>query len=359
MRSNTIIALRAVLAMLAFVACPHMTAQTVITHIHNGLRFGDKVQKQQVEYVRPGEDGEECVWDFTNLHMLKPYPIEYLCDSDSTTIYELSPVQINKYSLRTDTLQLTGYETPLQRVDYTAPIVQLAYPFAYGSSLTAPYHGTGTYCKTHLIDHQGITDIEAEATGTLILSEGDTLRNTIRLHTLRTGSLYMYHENDSTDEARSRTKQEIEERYQWYARGYRYPLLETVSTSYYKDMDMVSCIQKAYCYAPDLQRTLHDEQNDSIIRIDSIANVQVADIFHYRVETIGNQVKLSYSLDEDANITIIVCNHRGMAYRRRSFAMPAGTGLEQNIDCSGLIPDTYILYLNVNGKVYSEKINVK
>lgn len=188
------------------------------------------------------------------------------------------------------------------------------------------------------------------------MDTSDTIPNVIRIHSIRSGAVFMHLENDSTDEAKSRIKQEIEERYQWYARGYRYPLLETVSTSYYKDMDLVSCIQKAYCYAPDSQRTLHDEQNDSIIRIDSIANVQAADIFHHEVETIGNQVKLSYSLDEDANITIIVCNHRGMAYRRRSFAMPAGTGYEQSIDCSGLSPDTYILYINVNGKIYSEKI---
>lgn len=341
-----------------FVVCQFSVAQNSLSNELNRIRIGDRFFKTQINYITPGNSGEDITWDFSNILQQKEYQIDFCCDSDSVVIFEFTPDRINKYSTDKNTLFLIGIENPLEKIDYTVPIKYLKYPFSYGDSFVSPYSGTGTYCKMHSIETSGNIDVEADGLGSLILSDEDTIPNVIRIHSIRSGAVFMHLENDSTDEAKSRIKQEIEERYQWYARGYRYPLLETVSTSYYKDMDLVSCIQKAYCYAPDSQRTLHDEQNDSIIRIDSIANVQVADIFHYKVETIGNQVKLSYSLDEDANITIIVCNHRGMAYRRRSFAMPAGTGYEQSIDCSGLSPDTYILYINVNGKIYSEKIKI-
>lgn len=343
-----------------FLAVCHMAfPQTSVSYDFNAIRVGDNVCKDQIAYLHSANSGKDVTWDFSNMQRQKRYQIDFYCDSDSVIIFELTPDRINKYSADKNALLLVGIENPLEKIDYSEPVKYLEYPFSYGDSFVSPYSGKGTYCKTHNIETSGNIDVEADGAGALILSDEDTISNVIRIHSIRSGAVFMHLDNDSTDEAKSRIKQEIEERYQWYARGYRYPLLETVSTSYYKDMDLVSCIQKAYCYAPELQRTLHDEQNDSIQRIDSISNVQIADIFHYKVETIGNQVKLSYSLDEDANITIVVCNHRGMAYRRRSFAMPAGSGYMQNIDCSGLRPDTYILYLNVNGKIYSEKIETR
>jgi hypothetical protein len=48
----------------------------------------------------------------------------------------------------------------------------------------------------------------------------------------------------------------------------------------------------------------------------------------------------------------------GMLYRRESFSMPAGEGYSKTVDCTGLLPGTYILYLNVNGKVYTEKVKL-
>lgn len=341
------------------IANTSVCAQTGISFENNGIRVGDSIPKQQVEYFYVDETGEDVVWDISELELVRPYIVQFFTDPDSIDIRELTPEHINTYAFREDTLMLIGSETSLEKICYSLPIPLLSYPFYYQDTFEAPYSGTGQYCQTHNVDKNGYINVEADSKGTLILNE-DTLRNTIRVHTIRTGATCMYDEDDSLETRTERMKQEIEERYQWYAKGYRYPILETISTSYYDDMDPISCIQKAFYYAPDLQSLLVDKTNEDIRYADSIAEAKINQpaIMQYTVTTSGSQITISYSLTEDARISILVCNQMGMLYRRESFSMPAGEGYSKTVDCSGLLPGTYILYLNVNGKVYTEKVKL-
>ena len=64
------------------------------------------------------------------------------------------------------------------------------------------------------------------------------------------------------------------------------------------------------------------------------------------------------TFDEDATIATIVANHMGLLSVYRQWTQEAGQGYSMQIDCSGLRPGIYILYINVNGKVYSEKVTL-
>ncbi len=360
MNIKNLMPLRALIAMATIIVSLYIHAQSV-THEYNGIRVGDLVEKHKTDPVSPGESGEDVLWDFSRLECLGKHAVEFFCDSDSVEICELEPAVINKYSFSADSLLMTGYENPLKKVSFSQPVMLMSYPFHYGDTFSAPYSGTGSYCSNLTIESSGMMEGEADGTGMLILPKGDTIRNVIRVHSIRTGGISMYLDTDSMSADRSRMKQEIEERYQWYGRGYRYPLLETSSISYYDDMTLVSCIQSSCLYSPDMQGNLHDEQNDSIQHADSLHDHQKAspDIITYTVSVSGSTVHVRYSLSEQASITALVCNHRGMTYRRSSCTMPAGDGYEMSIDCSGLTPDFYILYINVNGKAYSEKITIQ
>ena len=85
---------------------------------------------------------------------------------------------------------------------------------------------------------------------------------------------------------------------------------------------------------------------------------QAADIIHYQIEVHGNVLQMTYGLDEDATIATIVANRMGMVCVSRQWTQEAGQGYSAQIDCSGLRPGIYILYINVNGKVYSEKVTL-
>lgn len=69
---------------------------------------------------------------------------------------------------------------------------------------------------------KGKVAIQADGLGKLILSERDTLDNVLRVHTQTTTLMAMdvnYAEIDSIH-----PKQEIEDKYEWYYKGFRYPV---------------------------------------------------------------------------------------------------------------------------------------
>ena len=74
--------------------------------------------------------------------------------------------------------------------------------------------------------------------------------------------------------------------------------------------------------------------------------------------THGKTIHMTYDLDEGATITTVVANHRGMLFLGRQWTQEAGQDYSVQIDCNSLRPGVYILYVNVNGKVYSEKVTI-
>lgn len=342
-------------------------AQNIITFENNSPRCDDIIEKQQVSYVPSGDAGEGIVWDFSGVRVKNDLSNEFYCESDSTILFETTSNSINKYHVTNQELNLTGYETPYQSMIYNQPILQVAYPFSYGQVSVHDYSGMGKYCNTKGLQNTGNVRIEADATGIMYLSDSDTVNNVTRIHSIRSGAYGMCNIDDTTTLVRDNMKQEIEERYQWYALGYRYPVFETISISYYDNMELVSCKQTAYRYLPEMQRQLDDEDNERILQEeneklndnDNNDNDENIDILHYDVSVNGNTINLKYDLDKDANITILVCNYMGCTFKHMSFKATSGKGLETDIDCSGLSPDIYVLYINVNGKIYNEKINLK
>lgn len=340
-----------------------LSAQGVIDYNQNTLRFDDVLDKQEVNYFPAGSSGENVIWDFRDIDFVDDYHVEYFCDSDSIVLTALEPEIMKKYVTNTDTLIYIGYETALQYMDYEKPIILMTYPFAYGSSISNPFRGEGVYCGTHILQNRGSFSVDADAYGSIYLPEGDTIKNVLRIHTIKGGSVNMNILNDTTVFDPDNLKQEIEERYQWYARGYRYPLFETVSTTNYNNMNPVSNLQKAYCYLPGDQRLLRDSLNEDIAYNDSIQEARriaaEKDIINYDVEVNGSHVTIKYDLTEHASVNSLVCNQMGFVFQRHSVSNDAGSGYQINLDCSGLRQGVYILYLNVNGKIYNEKVNIK
>ena len=68
-----------------------------ITLQYNGLRSGDEILKQQVDYKDPGRDGENVIWDFGKLKSI----------NDEYSLVYSSPVLQEKsyYVMGYDTIQ--------------------------------------------------------------------------------------------------------------------------------------------------------------------------------------------------------------------------------------------------------------
>lgn len=82
-------------------------------------------------------------------------------------------------------------------------------------------------------------------------------------------------------------------------------------------------------------------------------------IFHHSVTTTGKQLTISYSLNNTADITALVSDPMGIVYRQKKVHNDRGDGFAFTIDCGDLRRGQYVLYLNVNGIVYNEKLSIK
>lgn len=333
-------------------------AQNVVTREHNMPCSGDEVSKEQVEFVDCGDSGENVFWNYCDVPVLKSdYKVCYSGDSVLTAI---TPNAIYRYLHDGAGLQFIGFENPLVIMDYNVPVTQVVYPMAYGDTVVSEFNGTGKYSNVYDVIRTGQILHEADAIGAMALIEGDTLRNVLRIHSVRTCAVQMNVDTAYVDTLKN-IKQEIEEQYTWYARGYRYPVFETLSRTTFDNMRPVSVYQTAFRCLPEEQRELADSLNEDIARKDSILGPghlppRPVVMTSRHVAVNGSTVTVSYDMEADAHVTFIVAGTAGMLYRKKELNCEKGTCHSTVIDCGGLRSGEYILYINVGGNVESEII---
>ena len=335
-----------------------LVAQNVLTGACNMPLAGDSICRQQIAYFPPGGYGVEQVWDFSGIEFMDDSQnIVFRCDTDATVLYAFEPERLFKYQMNRDSLLLMGQETALQVISYQPALTMLPLPCMYGDHTLQPFQGKGSYCMKYLLESNGTIETEADATGLICLIDEDTLRNVLRVHQILSSAIRQYLPDDTVIDLQN-TKQRIEEHYLWYARGYRYPVFETESITIFNNMNPVSCQQRAYCALPSEQWHLRDSINQQILTADSLEHIRSMQppIIHYSVAKEGNDLILHYSLDADATINLLVCDKMGMVYRRECFTNVAGCTESYHVNCCGLKQGTYVLYLNVNGQIFNEKI---
>ena len=158
-------------------------AQTILSQATNMPQSGDSIAKELVEYVHVISDKEDAVWDFSDLEAQGTYYVKYDTIGGYLTAYDQR--ESLKYHLRNDSLFLTGYESSMVRMDYHRPLLSMPFNIQLGQSIISSYQGEGTYCGTH-----------SERT---ILSEKDTLRNTLCLYSVATESIRLNRDSCRND----------------------------------------------------------------------------------------------------------------------------------------------------------------
>lgn len=337
-------------------------AQNTLTKAKNLIRNGDIVNYHAMEYSYPIDKGKDVIWDFSDIDELDDeYPIAFIIDTLGNYIKNDDEGTFT-YSFFSDLLKQTKEENRLQRIVYHQPKLIMKYPLQFGDSLSLNFSGTGIYCGDHHVKVSGQVNIHADGVGTLILSKQDTLRNALRVYTLTTTSMAMAMDSLSLDTARIR--HEISERYDWYVRGYRYPLYSTLLCTSYSGLTPIASQRYAYCLRPnELSYVSNDIVNDSILHGDSINREKKRQaeksILHYSVDFYGRTISLNYKLDEDAEVTTILSSVMGIIFHQNRLSCKANDDVNIRFDCSSLQRGQYILYINVNGKIYNEKVNLE
>ena len=280
---------------------------------------------------------------------------------DSTGVVSvIEPGKISYYRTNLDSLILIGSESPMEKRDYVRKKISRTFPLEYNDSIKKRFRCEGVYCGDHPFREVGTTTVKVDGAGSIVLAENDTIRNVRRVHTIDTYSICMDINVAALDTAK--LTQIIDERYEWYLPESQYPIIENVTSTTYLNMDAIGTTKYAFCNLPEDKVVYYITPLDenATDEIDSSFDEEMAepDIIHYNIETKGGIVNITYDLDADATIGTIVASHMGMTYRHKEWTQKAGQGYSTHIDCNGLRKGTYILYINVNGKIYSEKVTL-
>ena len=289
------------------------------------------------------------------------------------------------YSQDRNTVDIIGSENFMELMSYDILETWLRFPMQVGDSVCGYFNGSGPYCERFFMRRYGTYKTKADVAGTLVLPKGDSLRNVIRLHTERyVGTITVpidtmlckipaFTVDSIVRHLAPDTAKVREDVYRWYAEGYRYPILEAKSLTF---CDSLLTEEMYYC-PPDMQRTLaNDEENEQIrTRLaeeerarwlasspdeDSNPKSRGKNGFTYNLPQDDNSdlVTINYSTDHATKMTALVTNALGYVYRRADQSCAVGNG-QATIDCSGLRRGQYILYINVDGEQYAEKVNLK
>ncbi|MEI7523181.1 MAG: T9SS type A sorting domain-containing protein [Mariniphaga sp.] len=278
-----------------------LTAQTVITYSNNGLIPGDSYNFKEIQFPDPGSAGPNQIWDFSKVQFTGKTPAGNLQSPaipkmDGIGDYNLSLLE-NGYDYFLDCtetdLQELGYVNSDLKITlkYSDPVVKMKYPFSFGASFTDHFIGIGTYSETNTIDFFGDHTVTADAYGTLILPDR-TIENTLRVKSVKTG---MQINMCGTADVNI-TK------YNWYANGYRYPVLSLTTVENHPNIGMPQITQTAF--------TNTQQPNKSITIPGVKAGIKAADPSKSNVTVVISpnpfNDKLTYQYDLGVSTTVSI-----------------------------------------------------
>lgn len=373
-------------------ACIFVTQQSIaqitITKENHSFTAGDRLQFLHVAFPKDYYLEEEHLWDFFRMQSLEKVTSQRYFKTGDSCLHRMACIEGDTryyYDIHGDTLLMSGYESPLVKMIYDEGEPLLHFPMHEGDVLEGYYHGRGMYCDRIALRNYGHCHTEAITSGRMLIPEGDTLQNVLLLHTERiqgvqyvpdihsdslsvftTDSVHRHLMTDST------LVKLVNER--WYAQGYRYPILETRQIQTLQGEPLTET-QALYC-SPYAQSELDDEVNEGIRQqlIDtghhdrnqkstgtnrnSSDGQHVSPIQNTNVSINGTTINISFDLTADATVNALVCDISGMVYRSESLSGQAANSYQFSINCSGLHHGQYVLYLNVNGQVTGQTINL-
>ena len=330
------------------VGCFAVFAQGSISQKRNAYRPGDRIVKQQVEYIDPGRSGKQITWDFSRLNTVnEKYKLVYYLPNkeDSTRIIGMEHQTRYRYELKHDTLWMTGYTNRLTEMTFDSAEAQLRYPFRYGDSLRTVFSGKGLYCQKVDLNARGETLVSVDAQGMLITPENDTLKNVLRVYRLRN------YTEIGEDSARMKL-----ETYSWYALGYRYPVFETVKSWIIKgDSTLEDFGTSFYFPIRNLAELAEDPINEAIRKNEANTNNVLLRCSTWP-NPVENDVTVNYELSQDARVFFRLCDVAGRSWvSLPEKALSAGAQQEM-IPMSGLPSGDYALYIAVDGYVHRVKV---
>lgn len=327
-----------------------------ITSVQNRIYGGDSLLIQQLDLEDFNLQGVDHTWNLKDVTQYKKkLKSRYIEKKDSIIGIELLNHVV--YHQSKEGVSIVSIKDRLVQVDYDEPEMYLKYPMKQGDSIVGQFSGKGFYCEHIPMQRYGTYVTKADSIGKIVLPNGKELYGVMRVHTER-----LINQNYG-DKLVERTELQ-EDVYRWFADGYRYPILKAFVTT--KDKKVIE--QYLFYCDPEEQEQLASNGENKPIR-DAVAKTgeEISDQkktrnedneFKYDISLNGQEITITYQTSEPAKIIALLANNQGYVYQRLEKIGESNSGTI-NISTNTLRRGQYVVYLNVYGKSYSEKIKIK
>ncbi|MDR0541245.1 MAG: T9SS type A sorting domain-containing protein [Dysgonamonadaceae bacterium] len=344
-----------------------LPAQFVLKKELNLPRPGDEIVKRQVEYKDPGRSGENVLWDFSALSSVNdeyrlayssPFPVDsvYIMGLDTVPVSAISYGELITgvehytlyyYRLSNNRLWALGHENPTNILQYASPLLSAVYPIAYGESHREKYASSGLYSSSEPFSGRGSVEIRADAYGMMLLPSGDTLKQVLRIRSVQTifGS-------DSLSAG-------VLESYKWYAKGYRYPVFETIRTA--GPDSITGRFATAFFYPPQDHYYLDDDEENLALLQENDTTGKPVDPweglnYNFYPNPVTTTVNVELYLPRPAEVKLQVRNQTGTLLASESKGSLLQGLHHLRLDLPVLITGNYLLTILLDEYAISEII---
>lgn len=207
----------------------------------NGMRSGDKLTRVNLSYSDKMTSDTLSIWDFSKISLKDGETITNYHNFDTDIVLENENKESRLYGISKSGTQLLRHYRGGLDVKYKLS-EKLHYPIMCGSIRQDKFFGEGQLANYSYIKNAGFSIARIDLTGDLITPDGDTLSNVARFHYHRSATTHItdnfrqsftitqdssLFSNDSICcwLANDSVTHSID-KWMWYARGYRYPIIE-------------------------------------------------------------------------------------------------------------------------------------
>lgn len=384
----------------------------MLTKELNFPRSGDRFLRQELQSFNSKIFvGDNCLWDFSTTK-IKPAQVEtrYVSRTD-TMIVEVENREQRFYSITRDTISLYRQASSGKLMKFYRHKPIMSFPMKLGTRIDNCFWGEGRMDLSKYVRHVGKTTIEIVGRGRMITPEMDSLRHVLLLKETSIGAITITKDfSKSLAETKDSTmlsndtintwlhndsitgKLEI---LKWYARGYRYPIIENRKIISYCKGIAIDSINVVYYHSIASQKydlnedlvndSLRQKENeeafdclfDGMPQSKSIAQIKSlgSDLSKNRAsstnsviaqESIGGDwcelyprvvsqsTTLSYYMTNGNDLEISIFSPSGVLMWQKTISNLDSSG---SIECSTaeLVPGDYLLTCVIGEKRYSFK----
>ncbi|MBQ7941328.1 MAG: hypothetical protein IJ328_02835 [Muribaculaceae bacterium] len=207
----------------------------------NGMRAGDRLTRINTAFSHQLTSNTLDTWDFSVLQLKDDETVTNYNAFDENRVVENENNENRLYHIDSIGLHLTRHYRGGLDIKYQL-WEKIHYPIMCGSVRQDKFFGEGRLGGLSYIKNAGFSSMSADKTGDMITPDGDTIPNVVRVRYHRSGTTHITNDFSSSftatrdsalfsnDSIRhwlsSDSITHTIDKWQWYARGYRYPIME-------------------------------------------------------------------------------------------------------------------------------------